>query len=82
MWIRLITKMSFNKYHLWRRWDLYPDVLTIAVKEDEAEGHQHGMPVEVYTEVSSAPGQTVLVMLHPVHSQAEQQQTHNLENGG
>ena len=58
------------------------DVLTIAVEEDEAEGHQHGMPVEVNTEVSGAPCQAVLVMLHPVHSQAEQQQTNNLENGG
>ena len=54
-------------------------LLTIAIEEDEAEGHQHGVPVEVNTKLGSAPGQATLVVLHPVHSQAEQQQTNNLE---
>ena len=54
-------------------------LLTIAIQEDEAEGHQHGVPVEVDAKLGGAPGQPALVVLHPVHSQAEQQQTNNLE---
>ena len=53
-------------------------LLTIAVEEDEAEGHQHGVPVEVNAKLCGAPGQAALVVLHPVHSQAEEQQTNNL----
>ena len=55
-------------------------LLTIAIQEDEAEGHQHGVPVEVDAKLGGAPGQAALVVLHPVQGQAEQQQTNNLED--
>ena len=57
-------------------------LLTIAVEEDETEGHQHRVPVEVDAELGGAPDQAALVVLHPVYSQAEQQQTNNLEDRG
>ena len=38
------------------------------------------MPVEGNAQGCGAPDQATLVVLHPVHSQAEQQQTDNLED--
>ena len=53
--------------------------LTIPVEEDETECHQHRVPIEGDAEGSGAPDHAALVMLHPVHSQAEQQEPNNLD---
>ena len=63
------------EHHSTRTRALY---LTVAVEPDEAERHEDGMPVEVYPELGSAPLHPVVVLGHPVRSQGEQHQPHNL----
>ena len=52
--------------------------LTVPVEPDEAERHEDGVPVEVYPQLGPAPLHPVVVLGHPVRSQCEQQQPHNL----